>query len=46
VIERANELFFKIRNIFNLYESFDILTKYIRILGLASISIWSRSDRR
>jgi len=24
--------FLKIRNIFNLYESFDILTKYIRIL--------------
>jgi len=24
--------FFKISNIFNLYESFDILTKYIRVL--------------
>jgi len=23
--------FFKISNIFNLYESFDILTKYIRV---------------
>jgi len=24
--------FFKISNVFNLYESFDILTKYMRVL--------------